>query len=90
MSLCGVVGLGSQPITWQSSHRWPPRMTAQTLCAAVTTTSNAISLQSALESPVIAFAYRQAAKKVHSVAASLPKDFRIVRRRPEMLRAGLL
>ena len=33
--------------------------------------------------PVEVLAYKKAAKKVHPVAASLPEDFRIVRRRPE-------
>jgi hypothetical protein len=33
--------------------------------------------------PVEVLAYKKAAKKVHPVAASLPEDFRIIRRRPE-------
>jgi hypothetical protein len=33
--------------------------------------------------PIPVLAYKKAAKKVHPVAASLPEDFRIVRRRPE-------
>jgi hypothetical protein len=33
--------------------------------------------------PVEVLAYKKAAKKVHSVAASLPEDFRVIRRRPE-------
>ena len=33
--------------------------------------------------PTLALAYKKAANKVHPVAASLPEDFRIIRRRPE-------
>ena len=33
--------------------------------------------------PVEVLAYKKVAKKVHPVAASLPEDFRIIRRRPE-------
>ena len=36
-----------------------------------------------LDLPVEVLAYKKAAKKVHPVAASLPEDFRIIRRRPE-------
>ncbi len=32
---------------------------------------------------VAVLAYKKAARKVHPVAASLPEDFRIIRRRPE-------
>jgi hypothetical protein len=43
-----------------------------------------ITLQQAFPDPATpVLAYKKAAKKVHPVAASLPEDFRIIRKRPE-------
>jgi len=62
----------------------PPRM--KTLERYIANTMKPDSLQDPL---VSAFAYKKAAKKVHPVAATLPKDFRIIQRCPEDLLLSL-
>ena len=56
----------------------PPRMKALERYVA-----NSMQPDASQDPLISTFAYKKAAKKVHPVAATLPEDFRIIRRRPE-------
>ena len=66
-------------------HPGPPRMEALERYVTAPFSLNSGNSQSSddEDDEVEVFAYKKVAKKVHPVAASLPEDFRIIRRRPE-------